>query len=364
MNKTATERVLVMCATLFFSACTALPGAAQQSSGPKAEKGYQVSVFTQGIAGKYTEPDSITVLDGNVYIGYGDGILPDGSDGKTSNIIEYTKDGQMGHVYTVVGHNDGLKAVRGTHLLVAIQNEDANPNVVVIDTSSGTQTVYNFAAKPAHGGGYDDLVIRKGKVYFSASNPANNPNNEQAIVQATLSGNLITVTPVLEGNAAATNVVTGSSVTLNLQDPDSMTLDPQGDLFMTSQADAELIVVRKPGTQDQSVLQIPLTSPYGSAQADDTVFTPSGDGFILVADTPANTVYAIRKTEFAPGVAYTAAVAGTQGFVGRLDLDFGLLTPVVTGMQSPHGMAFVKTKDDGSAYDQAEDACQRLFSQQ
>ena len=365
MNKTATERALVMCATLLFSACTAMPAAAQQSSaGPKAEKGYQVSVFTKGVDGKYTEPDSIAVADGHVFIGYGDGILPDGSDGKTSNILEYTKDGQMVHVYTVVGHNDGLKAVRGTHLLVAIQNEDANPNIVVIDIASGTQTLYNFAAKPAHGGGYDDIVIRKGKVYLSASNPANDPNSEPAIVQATLSGNLIAVTPVLEGNAAATNVVTGESVTLNLQDPDSTTLDPGGDILMTSQADAELIIVRKPGTQEQTVLQIPLTSPYGSAQADDTLFTPSNEGFILVSDTPANTIYAIRKTEFAPGVAYTAAVAGKQGFVGRLDLDFGLLTPVVTGLQAPHGMAFVTSKQDDSRYDQIEDACERLFSQQ
>ncbi len=365
MNKTATGRALVMCASFLFSAFTAMPATAQQAStGPAAGKGYQVSVFAKGVDGKYTEPDSIAVADGHVFIGYGDGILPDGSDGKTSNIIEYTKDGQMVHVYTVVGHNDGLKPVAGTHLLAAIQNEDANPNIVVIDTSSGTQTLYNFAAKPAHGGGYDDIVIRKGKVYLSASNPANNPNNEPAIVQATLSGNLIAVSPVLEGNAAAIDVVTGESLTLNLQDPDSMTLDPSGDLFMTSQADGELIVVRQPGTQEQSVLQIPLTSPYGAAQADDTVFTPSSDGWILVSDTPANTIYAIRKTEFAPGVAYTAAVAGTQGFVARLDLDFGLLTPVVTGLQSPHGMAFVKSKDDGPDYDQTEDACEKLFSQQ
>lgn len=116
-----------------------------------------------------------------------------------------------------------------------------------------------------------------------------------------------------------------------------MTLDPIGNILMTSQADAELILVRKPGTPEQTVLQIPLTSPWGPAQADDTIFAPADDGVILVADTPANVVYEIHKSEFAPNVAYTAAndAAGTKGFVGRLDLEFGLLTPVVTGCRTP-----------------------------
>lgn len=341
----AVKHLATLSTALLLSALIAAPAMAQ--AGPKAEKGYSISVFAKS-AGNYSKPDSIAVADGHVFIGYGGNGLPDGSDGKTSYIVEYTKSGQVVHVYSVVGHNDGLKAVPDTHYLVALQNEDANPNAVLIDTSAETQQVYKFASAPAHGGGYDDLVIRKGKVYVSASNPANNPNAEPAIVEAALTNGLITVTPVLEGNATATNVVTGQGVTLNLQDPDSMTLDPAGNILMTSQADAEVVLVRKPGTPNQSVLQIPLTSPYGAAQADDTLFTPSDDGMILVADTPANTVYAIRKREFAPNVAYTAAVAGTAGFVGRLDLSFGQLTPVVTGLQSPHGMAFVKAhnRDD------------------
>jgi hypothetical protein len=36
----------------------------------------------------------------------------------------------------------------------------------------------------------------------------------------------------------------------------------------------------------------------------------------------------------------------TPGFVGRLDLDFGQLTPIVTGLNSPHGLAFVKYRND------------------
>ena len=127
-----------------------------------------------------------------------------------------------------------------------------------------------------------------------------------------------------------------------------MTLDPEGDIVLDSQGDSELMIVRNPGQANQSVLQIPITSQWGAAQLDDTNFTPSGSGFILVADTPTNTVYKIEKTEFAPGVAYSSACVPTadgnsctQAFVGKLDLDSGYLTPVVKGLQSPHGLFFI-----------------------
>jgi hypothetical protein len=52
-----------------------------------------------------------------------------------------------------------------------------------------------------------------------------------------------------------------------------------------------------------------------------------------MADTPANTVYVISKEAFASGVAYSAAVGApnsagvSEGFVGKLDLDSGYITP-------------------------------------
>lgn len=325
-------------------------------AGLTVEHHYRVSVFAKSVPGKYTAPDSIAVLHDHVFIGYGNNNAPDGSDGKSSNIVEYTFSGEVVHVYTVKGHNDGLKVNPHTHELWAMQNEDANPNLVIINPETGSETVYTFGPTP-HGGGYDDIVFRGDDVYFSASNPANNPNTDPAIVKATFSGSMIDVSPLLEANATATDVVTGQMVTLNLQDPDSMTLDPEKNILLDSQADSELLLVRHPGTPSQSVLQIPLSSPLGTPQADDTLFVPNGDGFILVSDTPADTVYAIRKAEFAPGAAYTAAVAGSAGFVGRLDLELGRLTPIVTGMQSPHGMGFVKTTGDDDDDDDSGGSC-------
>ena len=333
------------------------------AAGPQPTQGYKVTVFAQGIQGKYTAPDSIVVSHNRVYVGYANSGAPDGSGGATSNIVEYTKTGEVTRMWTVAGHNDGLKINSETHELWAMQNEDGNPNLVIIatNTPAAAQRTYTFGPT-LHGGGYDDIVFRNGEVYFSASNPARNPNNGPAIVKATFKGSTIEVTPFLAGDAPVTDILTSGSVQLNLQDPDSMTLDARGDILLDSQADSELIVVRKANTPQQSAIRIPLSSPLGVPQIDDTLFTPNSDGFLLVADTPADTVYAISKAEFAPGVAYSAAVAGTQGFVGRLDMDSGVITPAVTGFQSPHGLGFVKAsdKDDYDTWGAIEGYCDVL----
>jgi hypothetical protein len=341
MRQATSKHLLALFAAVLLSTSTL-------SAQPTATNGYSVTVFAVG-NDKYTAPDSIALANGHIFVGFGGPGLPDGSDGKSSYIIEYTMTGAQVHVYSVLGHNDGLKLNTYDGKLYAMQNEDANPNLVIIDPVTKTQSVYKFAsATQPHGGGYDDMVFRDHKLYLSCSNPANNPNTRPAIVKAQV-GSLITVSETLAGNASAINVPTGATATLNLQDPDSMTLTPEGDLFLDSQGDSEVILVRHPDSDDQTVLQIPLSSPYGTPQIDDTIFTPSRKGFYLMADTPANTVYVISKEAFASGVAYSAAVGApnsagvSEGFVGKLDLDSGYITPVATGFQSPHGMAFIPT---------------------
>jgi hypothetical protein len=362
MSIVTSYKALAVSASLLVSVLPALA----QSSAPTAEKGYTLSVFARSVSGQYTKPDSIAVFADHVYIGYGDGNDPTGADGKTNTIVEYTRAGQKVTSFTVKGHNDGLKLDPYTHKLWVMQNEDATPSLVIFDPETRQRTTYTFASQPAAGGGYDDITFLNGKAYLSASNPSNNPNNQPAIVETKLVGTTVVATAVLEGNATAIDVLTGTPVALNLQDPDSMTTSPSGDIVLDSQGDSELMVVRKPGTKQQTVLQIPLSSPYGQPQVDDTIFTPPSDGFILVSDTSADTVYKITKAEFAPGVAYSAGVAGSTsapGFVGRLDLEFGELIPITSGMQSPHGMAFVKTGDaDESLAQSIQSACQNLFS--
>ena len=297
---------------------------------------YTVSTFASSVPGVYFQPDSIAVLDGHIFIGFGNGAAPDGSDGKSSTIVEYDRSGNVITTFSVKGHNDGLKVNPVTNQLWAMQNEDGNPNLVIINPKSGSQKLYTFGPTP-HGGGYDDMAFLGRNAFVSASNPANNPNNAPAIVRVELRGHVATVSPVLLGTTTATDVPTETQVALNLQDPDSMTFDPFGNLVLDSQSDGELIIVHNPGAADQSAYHLSLALEGASAQIDDTVFASSAFGTILVSDRDGETIYAISKNIFSPAAAYSAAPTS----VGKLDFDTGVLTNVVTGMVSPHGMAFI-----------------------
>src|SRR5258708_7700357 len=340
----------VAVATLISAGIPFLPALGQTAVSP-----YQLSVFAAAPAG-LSAPDSIAVLRDHVFVGYGDGNKPDGSDGKNTQIVEYAMDGTTVYTYTVPGHSDGLKVDPSTHLLWALQNEDANANLVIIDPETHQQTLYTFGPT-LHGGGYDDLVFRGCRVYISASNPANNPNTGPAIVSARLDGNYVDVKPVLAGDASAIDIPTDASIKLNLLDPDSMTLDPQGNIVLDSQGDQELIIVSDPGSSNQRVLHLPLSyktaSGSMSVEVDDTAFVTSTEGFILFADKGLNKVFALKKKSFAPGTAYTAADGGP--FVGTIDLTTGIVSPIVTGLKAPGGVAFVDTskRDADAQHDSA-----------
>ena len=319
---------------VFAMLLTTLTAAGQVTSVP-----YTLSTCATGVAGTYFQPDSIAVLGNRIFIGYGNGAAKDGSDGKSSTIVEYKLNGDVVTTLSVVGHNDGLRVNPQTKKLWALQNEDGNPNLAIIDPTTGTQTVYTFAPT-AHGGGYDDIAFRGNDVFLSASNPSSNPNFSQAVVRATISGSTVNVSEVLNGSAVATDIPTNRPLNLNLQDPDSMSFNQFGDLVLDSQADGELIIVHHLGAVDQSVYHLLLSLNGSGTQVDDTVFATSTHGTILVSDRDAGSagiVYAISKNIFSPGAAYTAALTS----VGTLDFDTGVIINVVTGLVSPHGMAFV-----------------------
>ena len=145
---------LLLASSIFVISGLIFDPAAAQS--PQAVSPYTLSVFATAPAG-LSVPDSIAVLGQHVFIGYGDGHKADGSDGLNSQVVEYTADGSVVHIYTVPGHNDGLKLDPVEHQLWALQNEDANPNLVIIDPFSQQQRFFRFGPTP-HGGGYDDVV--------------------------------------------------------------------------------------------------------------------------------------------------------------------------------------------------------------
>src|ERR1700722_3710082 len=176
-------------------------GASTAVAAPLVSPPYTLSTFAQSENG-YTDPDSVTFNNKNIFVGYGNGGAPDGSGGAMSTIVEYDMTGTVVTTFTVVGHNDGLQINPADGTLWALQNEDANANLVVIDLKSGKQTVTQFPSPAPHGGGYDDLVFTKGATFISASNPANNPNTGPAIVSVDQDGNMFTTDSPLLGNAS------------------------------------------------------------------------------------------------------------------------------------------------------------------
>ena len=284
-------------------------------------------------------------MDGlNVFVGYQNGAATDGSSG-SSTIAQFTPTGTNGtwavaQTWSIPGHNDGLKVDPNTHLVWSLQNEDANPTLVLINPATGTTTQY--AISSVNGGGYDDIAFTGGKVFFTASNPSKNPNTDPAVVQVTLNNTTLTATttPVLYGNAAALNLVTNQAVTLNLQDPDSMTVDPNGNLLFTDQADNQLVTVLAPGTANQSATVLPLSDAANNpVSVDDTLFNPGSTGQMLVTDQQTGNIYQVTV----PGGSSAQAFSAAQniGELGTTNLTTGLFTPVISGLGSPRGLAFL-----------------------
>ena len=318
---------------------------------PTAAAPYKISVFANSPVG-ISQPDSIVQWHDSIIVGFENHVAKDGTDNKFSTIVEFSLSGKVNRAFQVQGHNDGLRLV-GEDDLWALQNEDANPNLVVINLRTGNANAYQFAPTP-HGGGYDDMVVKDGKVYITASNPnldAMGNNVYPALVRASLSGNNVLLETVFSGNASATDIPTGTTVTLNLTDPDSMTIDPRGNIVLDSQADSELVFIRHPLTDEQTIGRLNITSPLtgpGGAMItlDDTAFATNPRASLLVTDINAGAIYRIDAGAFGfePGTAYSAS--DTLGIVGTLNLDNGVVTPVVTGFGSARGLLFVSPEGD------------------
>ena len=311
---------------------------------------YSVTVFANSPSTSIANPDSITFFQGTVWVGYQNSSTPTG--GGSSDIVQFDPTGKVLKIYAVTGRNDGLKYNPFDGKIYALQNEDANPYLVLIDPVTGTMTKYNYSAPPLHGGGYDDIVFLNGQIFISASNPnlqppSTNPPNGQniypSIVKATLNGNQVDVTPVLMGNANLIDIETGKTEVAAQSDPDSLKVDPSGNVVLDSQEDGDLIFLNGPGFPNQVGYRLHLSSSSTTqVTVDDTVFPTQASGTIYVADTPANIVYAVTSNGFPPNSAFTSAT-DTNNYEGRIDLQTGKITPIITGLQGPHGALFVSS---------------------
>ncbi|HZC80401.1 MAG TPA: hypothetical protein VE222_01575, partial [Nitrospiraceae bacterium] len=273
----------------------ALAGGEDGGHAIAALEGYSVRVWA-GPDSRFTNPDSIEIDGDHVWVGYQNVTAKDGTDGKSSTVVEYDAGGKVIHTYSVLGHCDGLRVDPATHRVWASSNEDGNPRLVSIDPATGKITAYSFPSPTAHGGGFDDMAFVGGKMFIAASNPtldASGVNVFPAVDAVTFSGHNVVLTPVLYGNATAIDSMSGSQVTLNEIDPDSMTLDAAGNLVLVNQAGSELVFIHNPGTSTQTV-----TRTLVGTQLEDTIFIGSTrqgkNGTFLLVDGTTNTIYSIR----------------------------------------------------------------------
>src|SRR5260221_367354 len=309
---------------------------------PVGIQGYDIRLFATGTK-QYFGPDSVEVVGNTVYVGYQNGGLPDGSDHVPSTIVAYTLDGHIVHMLNVSGHCDGLRFDPFTNQLWATSNEDANAILTVITPKTGAKKQYAFPTPPLHGGGYDALAFEKGMAFGAASNPPLNSqgvNTAPAVAKIVISNGKLVLTPVLFGNATATDIATGQKVTLDLTDPDSMSIASNGDVVLDSQGDAELVFLHNAGTSNQTVSRLTL-----GTQVEDTIWIPAAKGRMVIVDSKQNAIYtvAIDKTGFTPGTIYTEAPSdsGVASFVGIVAPKSGTITPVIVGLTSPTGLGFI-----------------------
>ena len=333
------------------------------------QSSYLISVFVK--APGTLVPDDMVQLGTSIFVVCQDpkvnpdGTFPPGVTSSLAEVIEYDEKGNVLQTFSVPGHPDGIAVYNPTTVWVS-SNEDANPVITVIDTTSNMlQSYTSDVAQLPNGGGLDDMKVINGVVYASASNPTTtmNPNPNLApystdsggatalygvntgpvlyAVSLNSDGKTFHSTPTLMSSTPATAIVGNLPVTLNMTDTDSSAIDPSGDLVVDSQQDSELVFVKNPAaaTPTVSVLNVTL---YGNPwPLDDTRWSPaSGTSFMLVSDAPAQLIYRIDNTNTTGFPASTAYSAG-QGTVLQTNTTTGAMTPIIVGMNNPHGLAFV-----------------------
>jgi hypothetical protein len=321
-----------------------------------------------------SDPDDITYLRGDIFVGFQNGVGPQGEASPggdhDSTVVEFSSNGRALAQWDVTGKCDGLTADASTGRVIATVNEDAHSSIYLIDPVAGLAAVhYSYNEPlPSHGG-TDAIEVYKGMVLISASAPgttgaaAPRPTYPAVYRVAFDAGtHVATVRPLFfdEASAKLANSDTadqGKSERLALTDPDSNEDVPAyasrfgGDFMLTSQGDKEQIYVANAGTAQQSLSVLKLSDSvddtawpsdaggalYATDNGNDTINKITGPftrGSLLVAVTPCD---ANGAPSTCPGPGYPS------NYLGELNPATGAITRVdVTGPSAAvQGLLFV-----------------------
>jgi hypothetical protein len=286
-------------------------------------------------------PDSITIGGGSIWVEYGDGAPSTG--GTPSTIVQYDMTGGVVHTYTAAGLADGLKYDPVTGTVWVLNNNDDNSTLQSIDPT--TQTIspspplmYGPGYVYGSGRGFDDVVFDGNRVFLSETNPAN--PGDPVIVQLVNPFSTLQTTPILSFGDTGTDLNTGQkNQPLPITDPDSLKLLPNGDLLLTGEADGAYIFVKNPGTTRQT--ESFVTLPQGDIP-DDAIMPTSRSGTFYISNQGGNDIIAVQVTGLNTKDLYADITAGPNANeLVQIDPKTGVVTPVFTDLNNPHGLAFV-----------------------
>src|SRR5215469_18927595 len=287
----------------------------------------RITTFATGTAVNATGPDSITLGRNSVWVSYTNGADSTGLSG-SSTIVQYKSNGQVRHTYSIAGSVDGLKVDPGTGLVWALQNQDGNSTLSLIDPKARTITGPIPYAVTSSTHGYDDVVFRGNQVFLSYTNPA---ASTDPIIQLLQNGSdPLVVSPIVLRGTNGTNLATGQTNQPTTQnDPDSLKLTPNGDLMLSSGDDGQLIFVERPGTSLQAVSFLTILDPstgLAVSGLDDAVFATASRGTFYLADTGNNRVLKIEVDHVPVGSLF--ASIGSLNELAVVDIHTGLTTPL------------------------------------
>jgi hypothetical protein len=320
---------------------------ASAQAGPTASS----SVFATGGAVGGTQPDSVTIGDGSVWVEYGNGADSTGAGG-SSTIVQYSAtSGAVQHNYTISGLVDGLKFNPTTGMVWALQNNDANATLSIINPTTHTVSgplkygpPYVYTTPGPLARGYDDVAFLGGKIYLSYTNPV---NPTDPALQRLNNGNNPTGT--LTTTSILTAQQTGVTSATNEPDIDSLKSTPNGELVLTTEGDGpgccdpvgEFTLIAHPGAANQTVTNVPVTNGGSNVQGiDDVIFPRATSGWLYVAETGANQVDKVWLTGLDPNTPIIAI--GGLNEVALVNPSNGdVESALLTGLNSPHGMEFL-----------------------
>ncbi len=323
-----------------------------------------------------TNPDDITLLAGHLFVGFQNGIGPDGTPGPLgpkSTVVEYRADGSVAHTFSLVGKVDGLTADPQHNRLIVTVNEDLNSSLYVLrpDDDPSTQVVHysydpspaeaNPTPPPSSAGGTDSIAISNGHIFLAHSNPAKASSAATYEVSLDPGARVAHLRSVFTDDATATDATTGKKVTLGLTDPDSNRFLPSasprfaGQLAQVSQADGEVVFVDRPGSSDRTLTSLNLSnhgSPSSHPPVDDVAVATSNKGTLYVTDPTSGTITALSTAGLPAGTVFAAEASDTNTpLVGTLDLATGVITPLGNTFTNPHGLLFVPSNPNSGNND-------------